>query len=96
MKLIIDIPDDYMKYIDIYEKGSLFDMALTKAVKNGTPIPDNATNGDVIKALFPYGKVIERDEATGYEQMLDDKYSYCSWFDSLWWNSKYEGGKEHE
>ena len=26
---------------------------LEKAVKNGTPLPENATNGDVIKTLFP-------------------------------------------
>lgn len=62
---------------------------ITSAIVNGTPIPDNMTNGDVIKAMFPNGKVIERDEATGYEQMLDDKYSYCSWFDGVWWNAPY-------
>lgn len=52
------------------------------------------TNGDVIKAMFPNGKVIERDEATGYEQMIDDKYSYCSWFDGIWWRTPYKAESE--
>lgn len=57
-------------------------------------IPKGMTNGEVIQALFPNGKVIECDEAIGYEQMLDDKYSYCSWFDGLWWNAPYQKGGE--
>jgi len=59
-------------------------------------IPEDATNGDVIKALFPNGKVIKCDEATGYEQMIDDKYSYCSWFDASWWNAPYKAESEEE
>ena len=100
MRLIIDIPEGPL-YRDMYtaicENGYIFDEdneCIAKAIKSGISIPDNATNGDMIKAIFPNGKVIERDEATGYEQMLDDKYSYCSWFDGLWWNSPYQkGGK---
>jgi hypothetical protein len=57
---------------------------------------ERMTNGEVIKALFPNGKVIECDEATGYEQMLDDENSYCSWFDSLWWNAPYKEESEGE
>jgi len=55
---------------------------------------ERMTNGEAIKALFPNGKVIECDEATGYEQMLDDENSYCSWFDSLWWNAPYKAESE--
>jgi hypothetical protein len=57
---------------------------------------EGMTNGEVIQALFPNGKVIECDEATGYEQMLDDENSYCSWFDSLWWNAPYNTDQESE
>lgn len=53
---------------------------------------DGMTNGEVIQTLFPNGKVIKYDEAIGYEQMLDDKYSYCSFFDGLWWNALYKRG----
>ena len=74
------------------------DEAVQKAVEelkqNNIWIPDGMTNGEVLQALFPNGKVIEYDEAIGYEQMLDDKYSYCSWFDGLWWNAPYKKGGE--
>ena len=29
------------------------DFDLKRMIQNGTPLPDNATNGDVIKAMFP-------------------------------------------
>ena len=59
MKLIIDIPDDYMKHIDIYEKGSLFDMVLTGAIKNGTPLPEG------------HGRLIDADAYR--KEMLDSR-----------------------
>ena len=56
MKLIIDIPEE--AYKQIMEFGFLENThgkMCYKAIKNGTPIPDNATNGDVFKAVFPKG-----------------------------------------
>ena len=41
MQIVIDIPDNSMDYIDNYEKGSLFDIVLINAIKNGTPLPKN-------------------------------------------------------
>ena len=63
MKLIIDIPDDvYKKTVFYREFKDLNDCVTTiKALENGTPIPDNATNGDVIKALFPNEHDFETD-----------------------------------
>ena len=72
--------------------------AVQKAVEeikqNNIWIPDGMTNGDVIQALFPNGKVIDCNESVGYEQMIDGKYSYCLWFDGLWWNAPYQKGGE--
>lgn len=58
MKLIIDIPEVPL-YRDMYtaicENGYIFDEDneyIAKAIKNGTPISDNATNGDVMKIIF--------------------------------------------
>ena len=54
-------------------------------------VPKDATNGDVIKAMFPNGKIIKTEDGDfGYEIYLDDTYSFCSWFDGLWWNAKYK------
>ena len=55
MKLIIDIPEE--TYNDIqsrdWKNGELIFSEEWKAIYNGTPIPDNATNGDVMKIIFP-------------------------------------------
>ena len=60
MKLIIDIPEDMHKRLkdDVigYSDGGI----IIRSIRNGTPIPDNATNGDVIDMIFPdarYNKV---------------------------------------
>lgn len=55
------------------------------------PIAQGMTNGDVIKAMFPNGKVIETEDGDlGYEIYIDKDYSFCSWFDGLWWNAPYK------
>ncbi len=55
MNLIIDIPEREYKVIceNNYVAVCACPNLLSNAIKNGTPIPDNATNGDVIKAMFP-------------------------------------------
>lgn len=50
MKIIIDIPD--LTYESIMKSKVLKDVG-ADFIRNGKPFPDNATNGDVIKALFP-------------------------------------------
>ena len=59
------------------------------------PIPNNATNGDVIKAIFP-NISIEEDNLTGYVVVfgLDEKRKV---FLMDWWNATYkkeQGDKE--
>ena len=46
-------------------------------IKADVLIPDNATNGDVIKALFP---------------QLECDY-WCPRFADDWWNAPYKAGK---
>ena len=57
MKLIINIPEE--AYNDIqsrdWKNGELIFSEEWKAIHDGTPIPDNATNGDVFDAIFPKG-----------------------------------------
>lgn len=58
MKLLIEIPEEAKQAFDCAEsndiKGSFYDHGgvIGNAIRNGTPIPDNATNGDVIMAMF--------------------------------------------
>ena len=49
---------------------------------NAIVIPDNATNGDVIKALFPNEELFEQGYASTY-------YG-CMRFDTDWWNAPYK------
>ena len=88
MKLIIDIDKDYFKIINKNGASNYPE----EVIKNGTPIPDNATNGDVIKAMFP-----------SIESRLDEKTGIMlvKWIDGAtktfktrWWNAPYQkGGK---
>ena len=49
------ITEDYISYADT-ESGRLF-----KAIKEGTVLPEHPTNGDMIKALFPFEGDFETD-----------------------------------
>lgn len=92
MKLIIDIDKDDYEYMKNGYVPSTF--KTFSVIKNGTPIPDNATNGDVLKAIFPNTVFAE------------DKYEYdgVPWVDIFsddgmtiemaFWNAPYQkGGK---
>ena len=88
MKLIIDIPNkDYEKLKDGHIPFSILDV-----IQNGTPIPDNATNGDVMKAMFGDGKV---SEFIGYVRIIARVGNWfnegvVAEFDKDWWNALYE------
>ena len=85
MKLIIDIPEKTYHMINagFYDYG---DMNLI--IQNGTPIPDNATNGDIVQMMFPNASVYEHNGGATYS--VNNEYN----FNATWWNSLYQkGGK---
>ena len=55
MKLIIDIPEDSYERVMNPDKfyRDIDGEKIRWAVYKGTPIPDNATNVDVMKIIFP-------------------------------------------
>lgn len=62
------------------------------------PIPDNATNGDVIKALFInslYEEDAETSDNEDYICMHNGLNSVCD-FDIKWWNAPYQKGASNE
>jgi len=75
-KVIIDVPD--LSNTQNITNGSLASALITKAYKNGIFIHQNATNGDVIQALFPN---IDK----GFSNVIDF---------NLWWNAKYKAESE--
>lgn len=90
MKLIIDIPEEEYNHI---KRTNEYSIAHTGYIYDGTPIPDNATNGDVIKAMFPKAYVDENRYETPF---IDVTYEgEVKSFSETWWNSPYQkGGKE--
>ena len=73
--------DRYRKdLLNAYDDVSMeFDVLDSQLTVNAIPIPDGATNGDMIKAVFPL------------EVWLQMK---AREFNKSWWNAPYEGGKE--
>ena len=90
IKLIIEIP--YCIYEMVTNTGTFgcYRFDTRKAIKNVTPLPDNATNGDVIKAMFPNGTTAK---FVTFMRFIDgEHYFNCS---EEWWNAPYQkGGKE--
>ena len=82
MKAIIDIPKkDYDKMC----KGELIDTILV-ALKNGKSIPDNATNGDILKMMFPS----DANELNMSKlHLMYDGLDYIHEFRKDWWNAPY-------
>ena len=53
-------------------------------------IPDNPTNGDMIRTMFPKWKIIEHELAFRiYPYGNDSAYFF---FDKKWWDTPYKGG----
>ena len=66
------------------------------AIVDGTPIPENATNGDMIKAMFPHkGIHFGFNDEYGKVWILSSYSSkkVCT-FDLDWWNAPYKGVEE--
>jgi len=86
MKLIIDIPYGLK---DVYEHGNVTALdveEMKRALQNGTPIPDNATNGQIIQTLFKPNRAERTDD------VIVENYD----FSKEWWNAQYQKGGKNE
>lgn len=93
MKIVIDIPNELYKGIEERD-GSLETEyvcdELMKAVDNSTPLPDNATNGDIIQTIYPH-YTFEIESFEGFVRC-----SYDGWYIRLpicWWDAPYKVGE---
>lgn len=60
---------------------------------NAILIPDNATNGDVIKAMFPYIEIKDNCDmyySVNIENLSTDKGLNTVGFRKDWWNAPYK------
>ena len=90
MKLIIDIPEEEYRKIMKY-KNSCF--LLDKAVVNGTPLPKDATNGQVLLQIFP-PSVYFGDNEKHLVLLAKDCELTC--YNNGWWNAPYKADKENK
>lgn len=75
MQIVIDISENKYKLIQEGEYCGLLDKDLYQSIKNGKPLPENPTNGDMAQAVFDdrgYKAIKERMEHT------------------MWWKAPYE------
>ena len=90
-EIVIKLSDTEYNQL-IYGDDGLDYEVLEQAVVNGAPIPDNATNGDVIKAMFPNIEVEEQGKDLFIVFNMDIQGTP---FYKAWWNAPYQkGGKE--
>ena len=84
MKVLIDIPDQLYK--DIKNGIWCANNIVSNAIEIGTPIPDDATNGNILKIMFPNEEIYKG--GFGY-----DLGEACT-IDFEGWNAPYQkGGK---
>lgn len=93
MKLIIDIDKELAEKGHWYTDEEMW--TVIKAAQNGTPIPDNATNGEVIKAMFPNMK-IRWETVSRIGITYKNNQDYITEFDLSWWNAPYQKGGKGE
>ena len=76
-------------------KNALYDAR--KQLKSAICIPENATNGDMIKAMFPKCEQKEHINNNGYFEMYFDndlKNADYMRVSKKWWNAPYKEAEE--
>ena len=92
MQIVIEIDEElYTALMNGYEEP--YSRQFSDCVHSGTVLPDNPTNGDIIKAMFPYIEV--RDKCNMYysvdiENLSEDARLNTVGFRKDWWNAPYE------
>lgn len=90
MKALIDISDRDLETLVFQPLKPLPKVNvenLIKILQQGVIIPENATNGDMIKAMFPNIEIEEIDDELIVAYKLDVKGTP---FYRVWWNAPYK------
>ncbi len=77
-----------------YEYVSAEEIAKAPTVP-AIPIPTGATNGDMIKALFPCLEKYEYEEPYTHGIALAGNDNRVTWFANEWWNAPYKAEGEN-
>ena len=95
IELIIKVPEN--NYNQIKSTNDFYLTAEERLIKYGTPIPDNATNGEIVQMMFPYYSYERNDYVQSTEDYIVDSMECMEhdlYFAYDWWNAPYQkGGK---
>lgn len=79
------------------QNTSINDVSLADYIKeNYVPIPDNATNGDIVQMIFPYYSYERNDYVQSTEDYIVDCMECMEhdlYFGYDWWNTPYQKGE---
>lgn len=88
MKIVIDIPNNVYNTIES-DWVDWFDGTLVYAIRNGIVLPQNSTNGEMIKAMFPNAHIEYWAEYSTYNVEFPNDNA-VKHFSYDWWNAPYE------
>lgn len=80
--------NEYLHKVGMQFDNAIYEMKKDRFCVNAIAISENATNGDVIKAMFPSVEVKEKNN--GYEVYLGIGTA-IQFFNHQWWNAPYKG-----
>lgn len=86
MKVVIEIQKEDYDLLKSLNKDNTYN-----AILNVTPLPDNANNGDIIKALFDYGSYGTNGD---YVHVFGVGGNGVLVFTREWWNAPYKRESE--
>lgn len=92
MYVVINIDDK--DYEGLKRKDKFNDIFLNyyeKLIVKGTPLSSDATNGDMIKAMFPNAEI-----SYGLNGIVGVKFIHMTVFDLDWWNVPYKTADRSE
>lgn len=103
MKVILDIDNNALEIIlkegIINSENKIYNVwvasELMDALDNAVTLPDNATNGDAIKVIFPNVKVRYCNNSSDFITYTFDGI-VGNTVEKAWWNAPYKGGWEDD
>ena len=83
MRVVVEMSEEAYDWLKNGFPDEIDAKYAVEAIQEGIPLPQNLTNGDMIKAMFPKEEIYESDSACVYVGAVMR-------FDTAWWNAPYE------